>query len=121
MKISIDRSDIWSISHDKLAIDDMLADQFYAYIHDSEQKKTENLQPMKKLILKQTVRHTRGHLQENKSIYPSIYLSVWKPFWKRVYLGSASWTIDSEPIRARGIIVLVKSNQLDKNIETKQI
>ena len=31
------------------------------------------------------------------------------------------WAIDSEPIRARGIIVLVKSNWLVKNIETKQL
>ena len=29
--------------------------------------------------------------------------------------------IDSEALRARGIIVLVKSNQLVKNIETKQL
>ena len=29
--------------------------------------------------------------------------------------------IDSEAIRARGIIVLVKSNYLVKNIETKQL
>ena len=43
----IDRTDIWSISHDKLPIDDMLADRFYTYIHDSEQKKIKNLQPMK--------------------------------------------------------------------------
>ena len=34
---------------------------------------------------------------------------------------SASWAIDSEAIRARGIIVLVKSNQLVKNTETKQL
>ena len=30
------------------------------------------------------------------------------------------WAIDSEAMRARGIIVLVKSNWLVKNIETKQ-
>ena len=36
----------------------MLADRFYAYIHDSEQKKIKNLQPMKKLVLKQTARHS---------------------------------------------------------------
>ena len=35
----------------------MLTDRFYAYIHDSEQKKVKNLQPVKKLILKQTARH----------------------------------------------------------------
>ena len=29
--------------------------------------------------------------------------------------------IDSEAMRARGIIVLVKSSQLVKNIETKQL
>ena len=29
--------------------------------------------------------------------------------------------IDSEAMRTRGIIVLVKSNQLVKNIETKQL
>ena len=34
---------------------------------------------------------------------------------------SAEWAIDSEAMRARGIIVLVKSNQLVKNIETKQL
>ena len=34
---------------------------------------------------------------------------------------SASWAIDSEAMRARGTIVLVKSNQLVKNIETKQL
>ena len=34
---------------------------------------------------------------------------------------SASWAIESEPIRARGIIVLVKSNQLVKNIENSQL
>ena len=33
----------------------------------------------------------------------------------------ATWAIDSEAMRARGIIVLVKSNQLVKNIETKQL
>ena len=47
----------WSILNDRLPIDDMLTDRFYAYIHDSEQKKFKNLQPMKKLILKQTARH----------------------------------------------------------------
>ena len=31
------------------------------------------------------------------------------------------WVIDSEAMRARGIIVLVKSNQLVKNIKTKQL
>ena len=34
---------------------------------------------------------------------------------------SASWAIDSEAMRARGMIVLVKSNQLVKNIEKKQL
>ena len=34
---------------------------------------------------------------------------------------SVSWVIDSEAMRARGIIVLVKSNQLVKNMETKQL
>ena len=34
-------------------------------------------------------------------------------------MGSES--IDSEAMRARGIIVLVKSNQLVKNIEIKQL
>ena len=33
----------------------------------------------------------------------------------------AEWAIDSEAKRARGIIVLVKSNYLVKNIETKQL
>ena len=33
----------------------------------------------------------------------------------------AEWAIDSEAMRARGISVLVKSNQLVKNIETKQL
>ena len=32
----------------------------------------------------------------------------------------AEWAINSEAMRARGIIVLVKSNELVKNIETKQ-
>ena len=32
----------------------------------------------------------------------------------------AEWAIDSEAMRARGIIVLVKSNQLVKNIEQKK-
>ena len=36
-------------------------------------------------------------------------------------LGPAKWAIDSEAMRARGIIVLVKSNWLVKNIETKQL
>ena len=38
-------------------------------------------------------------------------------------MGSASWAIYSESMRARGrgIIVSVKSNQLAKNIETKQL
>ena len=31
------------------------------------------------------------------------------------------WAIDPEAMRARGIIVLVKSNKLVKNIETKQL
>ena len=33
----------------------------------------------------------------------------------------ASWAIDSEAMRTRGIILLVKSNRLVKNIETKQL
>ena len=34
----------------------------------------------------------------------------------------SEWAIDSEPTRARGIIVLVKSNKLvKKNIETKHL
>ena len=33
----------------------------------------------------------------------------------------AVWAIKSEAMRARGIIVLGKSNQLVKNIETKQL
>ena len=31
----------------------------------------------------------------------------------------SEWAIDSEALRARGIIVLVKSNYLVKNIENK--
>ena len=34
---------------------------------------------------------------------------------------SAEWAIDSEAMRARGIIVLVKSNELVKNSENKKI
>ena len=33
----------------------------------------------------------------------------------------AEWAIDSEAMRATGIIVLVKSNKLVKNIENKRI
>jgi len=33
----------------------------------------------------------------------------------------AEWAIDSEAMRARGIIVLVKSNQLVKNVKNKKI
>ena len=33
----------------------------------------------------------------------------------------AEWAIDSEAMRAREIIVLVESNYLVKNIETKQL
>ena len=33
----------------------------------------------------------------------------------------AKWAIDSEAMRARGLIVSVKSNQLVKNIRTKQL
>ena len=33
----------------------------------------------------------------------------------------AEWAIDSEAMRVRGIIVLVKSNYLVKNIENKKI
>ena len=33
----------------------------------------------------------------------------------------AEWAIDSQAMRARGIIVLLKSNYLVKNIETKQL
>ena len=33
----------------------------------------------------------------------------------------AEWFIDSAAMRARGIIVLVKSNYLVKNIEAKQL
>ena len=33
----------------------------------------------------------------------------------------AEWAIDSGAMRARGLTVLVKSNQLVKNIETKQL
>ena len=65
----IDRTDIWSILHDRLPIDDMLADRFYAYLHDSEQKKMKHLQPMKKLILKQTARHKRWHLNRYYTIH----------------------------------------------------
>ena len=36
-------------------------------------------------------------------------------------LPKAKWAIGSEVMRARGIIDLVKSNQLVKNIETKQL
>ena len=35
--------------------------------------------------------------------------------------GKIEWAIDSEAMRARKIIVLVKSNQFVKNIETKQL
>jgi len=34
---------------------------------------------------------------------------------------NTEWAIDSEAMRARGIIALAKSNKLLKNIETKQI
>ena len=34
--------------------------------------------------------------------------------------GKAEWAIDSEAMRARRIIVLVKSNKFIKNIETKK-
>ena len=33
----------------------------------------------------------------------------------------AEWAIDSEAMRARGMIVLVKSNYLVKNIQAKQL
>ena len=33
----------------------------------------------------------------------------------------AEWAIDSEAMRARGMIVLVKSNYLVKNVEAKQL
>ena len=33
----------------------------------------------------------------------------------------AEWAIDSEAMRARGITVLVKTKQLVKNIDTKQL
>ena len=33
----------------------------------------------------------------------------------------AEWAIHTEAMRARGIILLVKSNWLVKNIETKQL
>ena len=33
----------------------------------------------------------------------------------------AEWAIDAEAMMVRGITVLVKSNQMVKNIETKQI
>ena len=33
----------------------------------------------------------------------------------------AKWAINTEPIRARGIIVLVKSNWLVKKISTKNL
>ena len=36
-------------------------------------------------------------------------------------MGSESIAIDSEALRARGIIVIVKSTELVKNIETKQL
>ena len=36
-------------------------------------------------------------------------------------MGSESIAIDSEAMRARGIVVLVMSNQLVKNIATKQL
>ena len=34
---------------------------------------------------------------------------------------NAEWAIDSEAMRSRGIIVLIKSNYLVKNIENKKI
>ena len=34
---------------------------------------------------------------------------------------AAEWAIDSKAMRARGIIILVKSNWLVKNIENKKI
>ena len=36
-------------------------------------------------------------------------------------MSKAKWAVGSEAIRARGIIVLVKSNQLVRNIEAKQL
>ena len=37
------------------------------------------------------------------------------------YEAETDWAIDSEAMKARGIIVLVKSNMLVKSIETKQL
>ena len=34
---------------------------------------------------------------------------------------AAEWAIDLEALRARGMIVLVKSNKLVKNIENKKL
>ena len=41
------------------------------------------------------------------------------PFYNKLFL-EPEWAIDSETIRARGIIVLVKSNELVKNSENKK-
>ena len=54
----------------------------------------------------------------------NIYQLFLEPDWalsQQPMRPKAEWAIDSVAIRARGIIVLVKSNQLVKNNETKQL
>ena len=59
----------------------------------------------------------------NQTMSPSS-LQTTRPEWslsQQPIRPKAEWAVDSKAMRARGIIVLVKSNQLVKNIETKQL
>ena len=51
-------------------------------------------------------------LYKGLQAYTRVYMGIhwYLTIIPRARMGSESWAIDSEPMRARGIIVLVKSN-----------
>ena len=68
------------------------------------------------------ITHVHCLLFSNSSLFTNnIYINNYFSSPSGFRVNSAEWDIDSEAMRARGIIVLVKSNYLIKNIETKQL
>ena len=61
------------------------------------------------------------HLKELALVWEVTDVMFWNRNWLFNMRPKAEWAIDSEAMRARGIIVLVKSNWLVKNIDTKQL
>ena len=60
-------------------------------------------------------------IDKTVEIYKNSYLTIIPRARRPNGAKWVEWAIDSEAIRARGIIVLVKSNKLVKNIENKKI